>query len=138
MVFRKDWGQPQQGLEGFARTMKAYGRKVNLSSADVSTTGNVVGAFILPANFVVLGWYGPAVPAFGAGLVLNIGDAALNNRYLAASTIGAAGGALPAIAATGPFFKTLADTEVQIQIGTQTTAAGAPGVLEFYLFGFAL
>ena len=137
MVFRKDWGQPQQGLEGFARTMKAYGRKVNLSSADVSTTGNVVGAFILPANFVAMGLSGLA-PAFGAGLVLNIGDAALNNRFLAASTIGAAGGAFTAIASTGLFFKTLADTEVQIQIGTQTTAAGVAGVLEFYLFGFAL
>lgn len=137
MVYRKDWGQPVQGLQGFARTMKCYGRKINLSAADLGVTNNVVGLFMLPAGFVVMDMVGPAVPALGTALVLSIGDAALATRYLSGSTIGAAGGALPAMAATGTFFRTVADTEIQLLIATQSSAP-APGILELYFRGFTL
>jgi hypothetical protein len=137
MVYRKDWGQPSQGLQGFARTMKAFGRKINLTAADLGTTNNVVGGFIVPGGFMILGWYGNTVPALGTALVLSIGDPASPARYLSGSTIGAAGGAFPAMAATGQFFRTFTDTEIQILIATQSSAPVA-GVLEFYMFGMTV
>ena len=136
MVYRKDWGQPQQGAQGFARTMKAYGRKVNLSAIDLGTTNNVIGAFMVPGGFQIVGLIGPAVPALGTALVLSIGDAGLANRYLSGSTIGAAGGPMPAMATTG-FFRTFSDTEIQILIATQSSAPVA-GILEFYLYGMVV
>ena len=136
MVYRKDWGQPMQGLQGFARTMKAFGRKVNLNAVDLGTTNNVVGAFLVPGGFQIVGLIGPAVPALGTALVLSIGDPGLANRYLSGSTIGAAGGVLPAMATTG-FFRTFSDTEIQILIATQSSAP-APGILEFYLYGMTV
>jgi hypothetical protein len=135
MAYRKDWVQPAQGGQGFARTYKAFGRKINLVTADLNLTNNVVGMFMVPKDFVITGMIGPAVPALGTALVLSIGDAALTNRYLASSTIGAAGGALPAMAATGLFFRTVADTEIQLLIATQSSAP-APGILELYFTGF--
>jgi hypothetical protein len=135
MVYRKDWGQPAQGGQGFARTMKAFGRKVNLTAADLGVTNNVVGMFMIPGNFVVTGMIGPAVPALGTALVLSIGDPGNPVRYLSGSTIGAAGGALPAMAATGLFFPTFSDTEIQLLIATQSSAP-APGILELYFTGF--
>jgi hypothetical protein len=137
MAYRKDWVQPAQGGQGFARTMKVFGRKVNLAVADINLTNNVVGMFMIPRDFVVTGMIGPAVPAFGTALVLSIGDPGSNNRYLASSTIGAAGGALPAMASTGLFFRTFADTEVQLLVATQSSAPVA-GILELYFTGFLL
>jgi hypothetical protein len=137
MVYRKDWGQPMQGLQGFARNMKAFGRKINLNAGDLGTTNNVVGGFIVPGGFMILGWYGNAVPVLGPALSLSIGDPAVPNRYLSGSNIGVAGGAFPAMAATGLFFRTFTDTEIQILIATQSSAP-APGVLEFYMFGMTV
>jgi hypothetical protein len=137
MVYRKDWVQPLAGGQGFARTQKAFGRKVNLTAADLGTTNNVVGMFFLPRDFVITGMIGPAVPALGTALVLSIGDPGNAARYLSASTIGAAGGALPAMAATGLFFRTFLETEVQLLIATQSSAP-APGILELYFTGFTL
>lgn len=137
MVYRKDWAQPAQGGLGFARTMKAFGRKVNLAVSDINLTNNVVGMFMVPRDFVITGMIGPAVPAFGTALSLSIGDPGLANRYLSASSIGAAGGALPAMAATGLFFRTFADTEIQLLIATQSSAPVA-GILELYFTGFIL
>ena len=137
MAFRKDWAQPAPGPQGFSRTMKAFGRKVNLSVADLGTTNNVVGLFMIPKDVIITGMIGPAVPALGTALVLSIGDAGSPARYLSASTIGAAGGALPAMATTGMFYRTTADTEVQLLIATQSSAPVA-GILELYLTGIVL
>ena len=131
MVYRKDWGQPAQGLQGFARTMKAFGRKINLSANDLLTTGNVVGSFVVPGGFMIFGWYGQPVPAFGAGLTLSIGDPGLTNRYLSAAAM--SGVAWPAMATTGQFFRTFTDTEIQILVANGVAAT--PGVLEFYMYG---
>jgi hypothetical protein len=136
MVYRKDWGQPAQGLQGFARTSKVYGRKVNISVADMNTLGNVVGLFMIPKDFVITGMIGPAVPAFGTSFAASIGDPGSANRYLAAVALG--GGALPAMAATGLFFRTFADTEIQLAVTTAATAAQVAGILELYFTGFAL
>ena len=54
MVYRKDWAQSQTGGQGFARTMKTLGRRVNVSATD-DVTGNTVGAFTVPPGFVVTG-----------------------------------------------------------------------------------
>ena len=70
MVYRKDWGQPMQGLQGFARTVKAFGRKCNISLADMNTLGNSVGLFIVPGGFMITGMIGPQVPAFGTSFTL--------------------------------------------------------------------
>lgn len=136
MVYRKDWVQPQAGGLGFARNVKMFGRKVNLQTADLSTTGNVVGLFMIPANFVITDMIGPAIPGFGTGLQMSIGDAGSGGsaRYLAATSFASAG-ALPAMAATGQFFRTYSDTEIQAFITTQSSAP-APGVLELYFRGF--
>jgi hypothetical protein len=136
MVYRKDWGQPQQGAQGFARTMKAFGRKVNLSVVDLGTTNNVIGCFVVPGGFQIVGMIGPAVPVLGPALSLSIGDAGQANRYLSGSNIGVAGGAMPAMASTG-FFRTFSDTEIQMLIATQSSAPVA-GIFEFYLYGMVV
>jgi hypothetical protein len=135
MVYRKDWGQPMQGGQGFARTMKCFGRKVNLSVADLGLTNNVVGMFMVPANFVITDMIGPAVPIFGPALSLSIGDPGNPARYLSGSNIGVAGGAVPAMAPSGLFFRTFTDTEIQLLIATQSSAPVA-GILELYFRGF--
>jgi hypothetical protein len=134
MAQRRDWGQPQPGGQGFHRTAKAFGRKVNLLTTDL-VTNNVVGMFKLPPFFMVLGMYGIAADLDGAaGLTLSIGEPGLANRFLSASTIGQAGGNLPAMAATGFQFMTYSDTEVQLLIAAGAATPQA-GILECYLWG---
>ena len=137
MAYRKDWVQPQVGLQGFARTMKAYGRKVNIAVADINTLGNTIGLFVIPKDFVITGMIGPQVPAFGTSFTYSLGDAGSSNRYLTA-TSGATAAALAAMAATGMFFRTTADTEILLAVTAAATAAQAAGVLELYFTGFAL
>ena len=139
MVYRKDWGQPQQGIQGFARNMKAFGRRVNISVADMNTLGNVVGLFIIPGGFVITGMIGPQVPAFGTSFTYSIGDPTSggNARYLAA-TSGAAAAALPAMAAGGLFFRTFTDTEIQLTVTAAATAAQTAGILELYFTGIVV
>ena len=132
MVYRKDWNQPQQGVQGYARTMKAFGRKINMTAAD-GTTNNVVGAFVIPGGFQIFGWYGAPVPALGAGLTLSIGAPGAGNSALFLSAAAMSGVAWPAMAATGLFFRTFTDTEIQILVANGV--AITPGIIEFYMFG---
>jgi hypothetical protein len=135
MVYRKDWNQPAAGGQGFARTMKCFGRRINLNAVDLGTTGNVVGLFMVPENFVIVDMIGPAQPGFGTALVVSIGDPGNTARYLSASGGLAAAGAIPAMAASGQFFRTFAPTEIQMLITTQSSAPVA-GILELYFRGF--
>jgi len=135
MPYRKAWLQPQGGGQGFFGTQKVYGGRIPILAADVALTGNVVGLFMLPANFCVVDMVGPLMPAFGTALVAALGDAGLNNRYAATIPNMAAGGALPAMAATGTFFRTTQDTEIQLAVTTQSSAPAA-GTLELYFRGF--
>ena len=134
MVYRKDWGQPQPGGQGFLRTAKVYGRKANIVAADLAA-GGVVGLFQLPPFFLVLGAYGN-VPDMdtGTGLVFSIGDAGSANRYLASSSAGQAGGVINTLAAAGFNYPVYTPTEVQLSINTPATGAVA-GILEYYLWG---
>ena len=136
MPYRKAWLQPQIGSQGFFGTQKVYGGRIPILAADVATTGNVVGLFMLPANFLIFDWISPNLPALGTALVVNIGDAGSANRYASGITTLAAGGVpLAAMAATGPFFKTTQDTEIQMTVTTQASAPAA-GTLEMYIRGF--
>jgi hypothetical protein len=54
MTTRTDFTQPQAGLLGEARTMKAFGRRITLAAADL-VTGNIVEGFVVPGGFTVTG-----------------------------------------------------------------------------------
>lgn len=133
MAYRKDWGQPQQG-EGFARTMKTFGRTVTIGTAD-NVTGNTVGAFMVPAGFVVTGIIAVATDMdSGAAMLLNIGDAGNASRYFSGLNTQAAI-TTQTLAAAGLLFKNTVDTEILITIGTQAAGAVA-GTVDLRLIGY--
>lgn len=135
MAYRKDWGQPQAGPQGFARTMKVFGRGVNLATTDINLTGNIVGCFMVPAGFTLVSGVGN-FPAMGAALTLSLGDAAAPGRILTANPIGAAGGPFPPALAPGAFlYRWNADTEIILTVTAQTGAPVA-GVPTIFLQGF--
>jgi hypothetical protein len=133
MAYRKDWGQPQGG-EGFARTMKTFGRTVAISTAD-NVTGNTIGAFLVPAGFVVTGIIAVGTDMdSGAAMLLNIGDAASGARYLSGLNTQAAVTSTT-LASTGLLFKNTVDTEILITIGTQA-ATPVAGTVDLRLSGY--
>jgi hypothetical protein len=132
MAYRKDWGQPQAGHQGFFRTVKTIGKRVTITLAD-NVSGGVVGVFTVPAGFVVTGILMIAT-AMGTGMVINVGDSVIN-RYVAASAVGAAGGTVNTLPVTGLLYKNLVETEIQIGIGTAGSPAVA-GTIDLYLTGF--
>jgi hypothetical protein len=131
MVYRKDWVQPSTGNQGFSRTNKTFGRRVVVTAAD-NVSGGSIGAFTVPAGFVVTGILLTST-VLGVGSVINVGDSVIN-RYLAGSNIGVAGGTVNVLTG-GVLFKNTAETEIQIGIGTGGTGAPA-GTIDLYLTGF--
>jgi hypothetical protein len=136
MTYRKDWGQPQQGGQGFARTRKSFGRTVALAVADL-VTGNTVGAFMVPAGFVVTGIIAVAtdMDSGAAALTLSVGDSGSGTRYLSASTIGQAGTSTTTLASTGLLYKNTVDTEILITVTLQPATAVA-GTVDLRLDGY--
>lgn len=135
MSYRKDWGQPQVGGQGFARNTKTIGRLVTLSATDL-VTGNTVGAFTVPAGFVVTGII--AVPTdmdSGSALTLSVGDAASGTRYLNASTMGQAATTTTTLASTGLLFKNTVETEILVTCTLQG-ASSVAGTLDLRLVGY--
>jgi len=92
--------------------------------------------FKLPPFFLVLGAFGicPDLDTGTAALTFNIGDPGSANRFLAASTVGQAGGVINTLAATGFNYPVYSETEVMFQVVTPSNVAAA-GVLEYYLWG---
>jgi hypothetical protein len=137
MAYRKDWGQPQAGQQGFARTMKVFGRSVNINATELATINNIVGAMMVPAGFTLTDFLATTVPDLdtGAALTLSIGDALSPTRLLNASTVGQAGGAMPALAATGFLYRFPTDTEIIIT-ATAAAAGGIAAAWPIYLRGF--
>jgi len=134
MSYRKDWGQPQQGPQGFARTQKHYGRTVTITAAD-NVLNNTVGAFVVPAGFVVTSIIAVNTDMdSGSTMTFSVGDAASGARYLAA-TSGQAAGSSTSLASTGLLFKNVTDTEILITI---TAAATTPvaGTIDLRLGGY--
>jgi hypothetical protein len=136
MTYRKDWNQPQAGAQGFARTGKVLGRTVNIGTAD-NVTNNTIGAFVVPAGFVVTGIIAVAtdMDTGTPALVLTIGDAGKADRYFAAGTLGQAAGSSTTLASAGLLFKNTVDTEILITVGTQSAIAAA-GTLDLRLIGY--
>jgi hypothetical protein len=138
--------QPQAGPQGFARTRKVIGggnpvagpgfpASPLVGGSTALAADLVIGAqtalFRIPKDFVVTGWFGPAIPDMdtGATLTFSIGDngnalqAANTARWLSASAVGQAGGALPAILTANLYFQYLMDTDLLL-----TITASAAGV----------
>jgi hypothetical protein len=137
MSYRKDWGQPQQGGQGFARTRKTFGRTVTLGTADL-VTANTVGAFMVPAGFVVTGIIAVATDMDSNGspaLTLSVGDSGSGTRYLSASTIGQGGTSTTTLASTGLLYKNTVDTEILVTTTLQPATAVA-GTLDLRLEGY--
>src|SRR5262245_9166474 len=130
MAYRKDWAQPNVGGQGFARTVKTLGRRVNISAQD-DVTGNVVGAFTLPPNFVATRILAIS-SAFAAGLAFTVGDAGSANRFL---TTGVAAATNTTLAAAGLLYKSAVENEILLTIGTQA-AGNVAGTVDLYITGF--
>lgn len=131
MATRRDWGQPQVGGQGFARTVKTIGRRVIINAADDVAAG-VVGAFTLPPGFVATAILCIS-SAFAAGLTFTVGDAAVANRFLTTGVPGATNVTLNP--AGGLLYKTPAETEVLITVGAPA-AGNVPGTIDLYITGF--
>lgn len=126
MAPRVGYRQPQVGGHGFARTKKVFGNLVTLIAADVALNAQVA-IFRAPKGFMLQSWSGTIGDIdSGATLMLAIGDAASNNRFLAANAIGQAGGALPALALSGANlpYEFTDDTDILL---TATVAAAGLG-----------
>jgi len=137
MAYRKDWGQPQIGGQGFVGTRKAIGRRINVLAADVNGAGNIIGVFSLPAGFLVDGILAAFTDMDTGGaptLSFSVGDAASAFRYLNADTSARAGGTVTALAATGLLYKNPTETEIQVQV-SGVAQVGAAGTIDLYLFG---
>lgn len=137
MATRVDYRQPQAGGVGYARTMKAFGRRVTMKTTDLAS-GAVVAAFKVPAGFVVTGIIAVATDMDTNGspaLALSVGDSGSATRYLSSSTIGQAGTSTQTLASTGLLYQYAVDTEILI---TASTAAATPaaGTVDLYLIGF--
>lgn len=136
MTYRKDWGQPQAGPMGYIDTMKCIGRVVTLTVADL-VTANTVGAFKVPAGFMVTGIISVATDMDSStGLLLSVGDAASGVRYLSSATIGQTGATTQTLASTGLLFLNTVDTEILITVTLQPSGTAAAGTVSLYLIGF--
>lgn len=138
MATRTDFTQPQQGLQGFARTMKAFGRRVSLATTDLAVN-SVVEAFVVPAGFTVTGIIAVASDMDTNGsptLALSVGDSGSATRFLSSSNIGQAGTTTQTLASTGLLYAYTADTKILVTASTGAATAAA-GTLDLYLIGFA-
>lgn len=137
MATRQDYVQPQAGGQGFARTMKAFGRRVSLATTDLAT-GSVVKAFVVPRGFVATGIIAVATDMDTNGtptLAISVGDSGSSVRHLSSSTIGQAGTTTQTLASTGLLYEHTADTEILVTMTTGSATAAA-GTLDLYLTGF--
>lgn len=137
MSIRRAERQPIAGNEGFARTRKVLGvASLPILATDL-VTGNQVGAFLVPAGFVLTG-INATIPDMdtGATLTISIGDAANNARLVSASTAGQAGGAITTLAAGAAYYAFPADTEILVTFPAGPAGATAGSITNFYLEGF--
>jgi hypothetical protein len=129
MAPRKAYLQPQAGGQGFARTKKVFGGPaVAIIAADVALNAQVA-VMRVPKGFVLQSLGGTIGDCdTGATLMLACGDAgnpaqgiaANNARFFAASNVGQAGGAVPAILPAAVGYTFLDDTDILL---TATVAA---------------
>jgi hypothetical protein len=123
---------------GFARTRKVIGGNAVFQAADLTVVGAQTAIFRIPKDFVVTGWFGPAIPKLdsGAALTFNLGDFALPTRYLTASTVGQAGGAIPAFPAGSLYYQYPIDVDMLLTVVAAAAGLQAAANITLYLEGF--
>lgn len=138
MGARIAYKQPQAGLTGFARTRKVIGGAMTFLAPDLTVIGAQTAIFRVPKDFVVTGWFGPNIPKLdsGATLTFNLGDVGNASRFLAASTVGQAGGALPAFPAGALYYQFPLDTDILFSPVAAAAGMQAGAGLTIYLEGF--
>lgn len=137
MADRKAYGQPQVGNQGFSRTMKTLGGVTALLAAD-PVAANTVQLFVVPKGFVATGVYLALtdIDTNGSATVTAIlGDATDDDRFVASSTIGQAGGSTTTLASTGLYYEFTQETSIALKfpVGSATAVAGTATA---YLTGF--
>lgn len=121
---------------GLARSEIVLPAIVALATTNIDNANDDVGLLWAPKGFVVTGLaYSVTDVDSGTAFVFDVGDAADEDRLVAAATTGQAAGTGVALAATGFLYKYTADTQVRLYIAT---AAGTPvaGTFKFWLKGF--
>lgn len=137
MATRVAYVQPQVGNQGFARTMKTLGGPIAITTAD-NVTGGFVALLRVPKGFVNTGVYLALtdIDTNGSPAVLvTLGDAGDDDRLVASSNIGQAGGSTTTLASTGLYYEYTADTDILLKFATQSATAAA-GTATVYLTGF--
>lgn len=117
---------------GWARETVTQFAIVAMTTAMLDNANDDVGLFWVPAGAIVTGYSFRATDMdSGTALVIDVGDAADEDRFIAASTAGQTGAAVvSAMLTTGYLYKFTADTQVRAYINV---AAGTPvaGTLYF-------
>lgn len=117
---------------------------VTIDSKDVgivaanTALNSLIKVFRVRKGFCVTGAYLKSTDIDTGGspaVALKLGDADDDDRFIAASNIGQAGGATNTLAAAGTLYVFTADTDVYIKVST-AAATGAAGTLRAVLTGF--
>jgi len=122
---------------GVARSIIAIPAIVAFSTDMLDNANDDVGLFSVPKGFVVTGITASAtdMDTGSAALVIDIGDAAVEDRLLAASIIGQAGTLSTALAPAGHLYKYTTQTQIRAYVKTAAATAAA-GTLKVVLEGF--
>lgn len=120
---------------GISREIFAITAIIAVTTAMIDNANDEVGAFMVPKGFVVTGITLGSTALAASALVLDVGDAAVENRLIAATTIGVAGGVTSALAYAGYLYKFTADTKVKVFCNTAATTPAA-GTIKIHLEGF--
>lgn len=137
MADRNAYGQPQVGNQGFARTVKVLGGAVALLATDLALN-RTTALFVAPKGFVLTGIDVTVTDLDTNGspaILITVGDAGDDDRFLASSNIGQAGGNSTTLAAAGKFYEFTADTEIVLKVPTAAATAAA-GTITAYFTGF--
>lgn len=136
MADRIAYRQPQTGGQGFARTMKTIGGAVAIVAADTAVN-RTTALFVAPKGFVCTGIY-LALTDLDTGtpaILVTLGDASDDDRFVASSNIGQAGGSTTTLAAAGLYYEFTDNTEIVLKVATGA-ATGVAGTATSYMTGF--
>lgn len=120
------------------------GSIVMIDSGDIAVatgdidSGDLVKAFRATKGFCVTGAMLKSTDLDTDGspaIVLALGDAVDDDRFITAATVGQAGGSTSTLAAAGAFYEFTADTDVFIKVTTAADVAAA-GTVRAALFGY--
>ncbi len=121
---------------GWSREKICHTAIIAMTTAMIDNANDDVGLFYVPAGFIVTDIAVNATDMdSGTALLIDIGDSADEDRLLAASNIGQAGGTTTSLATTGFLYKYTARTQVRAYINTAAGTAVA-GTLKVVLTGF--